>query len=127
MALEYKLEFIFDESTPSDSSVFIHLRENPPIYQSHIDKEDYDILEDDDKHEFLTALFTIAGVVELSTTAYRIWLMKSPVYYWSEVMNPILAYLKDYYGEDSLSQLPGSAQVDGQGFTLTKTSQRRKI
>lgn len=127
MALDYKLEFSYNESSPSDPSVYIQLRRNTPVYQEHIDKEDYDILGDGNKHEFLTGLFNISGVVELSTRAYRIWLMKSPVFTWSEVLLPVLTFLADYYGEDELNQLPGSANPDGTGFTLEGPNQRRKL
>lgn len=127
MSLFVKLEYVYDDETPADASVFIHLRRNPPIYQAHIDKEDYDILPDEEKNEFLTALFVIAGVTELSTSAYRIWLMKSPVYLWSEIIPPVLEYLRSYYSEADIQFLPGSANVDGTGFTLDKPGQRRKI
>lgn len=127
MPLQYKLEYSYDENSRSDSSVFIQLRRNPPIYQAHIDKEDYDILPDEQKHEFLTSLFNIAGVTELSTRAYRVWLMKSPVYTWEEVMLPVLYYMAGYYGDSGIEPLPGSGNPDGTGFTISNPNQRRKI
>lgn len=127
MALSYKLEYVFDDTRPSDSSVYIHLRENPPRYMPHIDKEDYDILEDDEKHEFLDSLFNIAGVTELSSRAYRLWIMKSPSYNWREVLEPVLAYLASYFGESGYESQPGSANVDGTGFTVATTKNRRKL
>jgi hypothetical protein len=127
MALDYKLEYVYDNSTPWDSSVFIHLRFNTPVYQDHINKEDYDILPVEKKHEFLTGLFNIAGVTELSTKAYRIWLMKSPVYSWQEVLEPVLYYLLFWYQESEFNKLPGSANTDGTGLTLEGPVNRRKI
>lgn len=123
----YKLEFVFDDTAPGDASVFIQMRNNPPIYQDHITKEEYDILPDEEKNDFLTHLFAFAGVVELSTKAYRIWLMKSPVYHWDEVLVPILYYLTAYYSYDTYEALPGSANVDGTGLTLSSPNNRRKI
>lgn len=123
--LRYKLEYTYDETIRSDSSVFIHLRQNTPIYQARIDKEDYDI--SPIKHPFLTGLFNIAGVTEVSTKAYRIWLMKSPLYTWEEVLYPVLWFCAFWYQHDSLAQLPGSANPDGTGFTLASPLQRRKI
>lgn len=123
--LRYKLEYTFDDTTRSDSSVFIHFKQNVPIYQTRIDKEDYDI--SITKHPFLTGLFNISGVTELSTKAYRIWLMKSPIFSWEEVLYPVLWYCAFWYQHDSLAQLPGSANPDGTGFTLPDPKQRRKI
>ena len=127
MAFEYKLEFTYDETTPSDSSVYIQMRRNTPIYQSHITKEDYDVLPDIQKNAFLTGLFNISGVVELSTKAYRIWVMKSPVFNWEEVLTPLLYYVANFYGESAITSLPGSAMIDGSGFKIDAVIQRRKI
>ena len=123
--LRYRLEYTYDETIRSDTSVFIHLRQNTPIYQARIDKEDYDISAN--KHPFLTGIFNVSGVTEVSTKAYRIWLMKSPIYTWEEVLLPVLTYCAFWYQHDSLAQLPGSANPDGTGFTLPDPKQRRKI
>lgn len=123
----YKLEFLYDDTAPSDDGVYIHMRDNPPIYKEHTTKEDYDVLGDDEKNAFLTELFTVAGVVEVSTKAYRIWLMKSPVYTWEEVLAPIIYYLMTFYGDDSSDSLPGSGQIDGRGVRLNAPVNRRKI
>lgn len=123
----FKLEFVFDDTAPADASVFIQLRDNPPIYQAHTTKEEYDILDESEKNEFLTTLFEMAGVVELATSAYRIWLMKSPAYNWEEVLDPIVHYLMSYFEYDDLQTLPGSANIDGTGLTLGSINQRRRI
>jgi hypothetical protein len=126
-ALTYKLEFNYDESTRSDSSVFIQLRANPPIYQARIDKEDYDVLPAELKNEFLTNIFNVSGVTELSVKCYRIWLMKSPVYSWEEVLLPVLYYIASYYGLTQIEQMFGSGNTDGSGCTLNTPIERRKI
>lgn len=125
--LTYKLEFNRDDDAPSDSSVYIQLRVNPPIYQKLIDKEDYDILPAELKHEFTTNLFNIAGVTELSIRAYRVWLMKSPIYSWEEVLLPVLFYMAGYYGFDGIEAYLGSGSPDGSGFFLNRPSDRRKL
>lgn len=127
MALFYKLEYLTDESENADDAVYIHYRFNPPFYLAHIDKEEYDILPDEEKHEFATVLFNIQGVVELSLKAYRIWLMKSPIYTWQEVIDPVLAYITFYHGEDEAIAIQGSADVNGKGSRLKKVNERRDI
>lgn len=122
----YKLEFNYDENTPSDASCYIQLRDNPPIYRRQTKKEDYDILPEDQKHEFLTGIFNISGIVEVSSTAYRVWIMKSPAYTWQEVMLPTLHFIKDWYQYTTLEQMQGSANPDGSGFTLANSSDRRQ-
>jgi hypothetical protein len=124
---QYKLEFIYDDSSPYDSSVFIQMRDNPPIYQEHITKEDYDVLPDEMKHEFLTTIIETAGVTEMSTKAYRVWIMKSPVFNWEEILDPLLHYFMTFYQYDSLKALPGSGNLDGTGFTLNLPANRRQV
>lgn len=127
-AFKYKLEFSYDNTSAADASVFIQMRNNPPIYKNHINKENYDVLSPAAKNDFLTNLFNIAGVVELSTTAYRVWLMKSPVYSWQEVLGPVLFYMSSYFNcTDGPEALPGSANIDGSGLSLDSQSNRRKI
>jgi hypothetical protein len=126
MTLKYKLEFNWDDEDPSDPGVYIQLKGvNPPIYRPHTDKEDYDVLPAEEKHDFLTGIFNIQGVVELSSKAYRVWLMKSPQYDWEEVLDPVLAFLLTEFGETELEELPGSGKPDGTGFTLSSPRNRR--
>ena len=125
--LTYKLEFNRDDGAPADASVYIQLRVNPPIYQKLIDKEDYDILPPELKHEFTTNLFNISGVTELSIRAYRVWLMKSPIYSWEEVLLPVLFYMANWYGFDGIEAYLGSGSPDGSGLFLPSTSNRRKL
>ena len=126
MALKYKLEFSWDEGDPSDPGVYIQFKGfNPPIYRPHTDKEDYDVLPAEEKHDFLTGIFNIQGVVEVSSKAYRVWLMKSPIYDWEEGLNPVLIFIQDEAGETELEELPGSGKIDGSGFTLGNPVNRR--
>jgi len=127
MAFDYKLEFAYDESTAADASVFIQMRNNPPVYMGRANKEDYDLLPPTEQHIFTTTLFAISGVTELATNAYRVWIMKSPAYTWTEVLSPALDYMKTYFGQTTMNALPGSGNINGEGFTLSSINQRRKL
>lgn len=124
---QYKLEFVYDNTASSDSAVYIQMRDNPPVYQEHVTKEDYDVLQNELKHEFLTTIIQIAGITEMSVKAYRVWVMKSPAYNWEEILTPLLFYFMSYYQYDSLKPLPGSGNLDGTGLTLDQSINRRKI
>lgn len=114
MPLFYKIEYNYDGENPSDAGAYIHLKHyNPPVYLPHTDKEDYDVLPAEEKNDFLTALFNIEGVVELSVKAYRIWFMKHTAYDWDEVMLPVLNYLATELADGVLGPLAGSAEPDG--------------
>ncbi len=126
-SFQYKIEFNYNDDGPADAGCYIQIRRNVPIYQNRIDKEFYDVKPDEEKHEFLTGLFNIAGVTEVATQAYRVWLMKSPVYDWDEVLEAVLDFMKGSYGDDPLESLPGSGWSDGQGFTLESPSTRRPL
>lgn len=132
MALLYKIELLKDESRPADDSAFIHLKENPPYYIGRTDKEDYDILPDADKNDFATSILDVSGVVELSITAYRIWVMKTPLYTWKEVLDPIVALLVSNFGEDGSEPTNGSptpSEIDNRPdiSRLGEISQRRSL
>lgn len=125
MSLQYKLEY----NTPSgssDESVYIHLRQDP-VFQTRIGKESYSSLPDEEKKDLITDIFDVPGVVELSAKAARLWIMKSPVFSWEEIIQPVLFVLRDYFGESQISPLPGSGLVDGSGFRLTSDKSRRSI
>lgn len=127
MALQYKLEFVYDDKSSADASVFIQLRSDPPVYHSRITKEDYVTLDVEDQDDFLTGIFNVDGVVELSSKAFRIWIMKSPTYAWNEVLSPLLDFLMTEFSETEILALPGSGNMDGTGFSLSKITQRRRV
>jgi hypothetical protein len=116
-AFQYKLEYLKDDELPQDPAVFIHLRVNTPIYMTKIKKENYDI--GTFKHDWMTGIFNIGGVVEAASQAYRVWLMKSPVFQWDEVIPPLIWFMADYLGLSPIQELPGS------GITLNAVTDRR--
>ena len=125
MALQYRLEFLQEEGSPADDSVFIHLRSDVPAFRGRIGKEAYSNLDDADKSTFMDGLFEIDGITEASSQAFRVWIMKSPAFTWPEVLNTVLEYLRVQIGEDSIEDLPGSGKIDGTGFRLDSSNNRR--
>ena len=117
MALQYKLEFLKNDTTSADSGVYIHLRQNVPIYVRQITKESYET--GSNLSEWMTGIFNIGGVTDASSLAYRVWVVKSPVFTWDEVITPLLYFIMDYLGEKTLEELPGS------GITLNSATDRR--
>lgn len=129
MALQYRLEYN-KPSGASDDAVYIHLRKDPDeYYRFRIGKETYEAVSEDDEEEdkdaLANGLFAIRGVVEIAVTAYRIWYMKAPAYQWEEVNTEVLDFLLNFFGEDVLDPLPGSAQINGNGIRLGKDEDRR--
>lgn len=109
--LQYKLEYFKGAGGgASDEGVYIQLRSDPPYesYMSQIGREDYVGLEDDRKTDFLNALFECEGVVELSVSAFRVYVEKSPVFSWSEVLGPVIEEIRIATEDDDIEELPGS-------------------
>lgn len=109
--LEYKLEFFKGVGGgASDEGVYIQLRTDPPYesYISRIGREDYIALQDDYKTDFVTALFACSGVVGVSVSAFRVYIEKSPVFSWTEVLSPIIEEIRIATETDDISELPGS-------------------
>jgi hypothetical protein len=119
MVLQYKLEYYKNDNEPEDDSVYIHIRRNTPIYQNKIDKETYEL--GANRNDWMDGIFNIGGIVEASSRAYRLWVSKSPIWEWDEVLPPLLYFMKDYLEEDSLEELPGS------GISLNSSHDRRDL
>lgn len=126
-SLKYKLEY--NKSTEaSDDAVYIHLREDPVgFYRPKIGKEDYYELALAKKDAFSNGLFNVAGIEEISITAYRVWYMKAPAFTWSEVNTGALAFLKTFFGKESLEEISGSANINGSGLRLESEKNRRTV
>jgi hypothetical protein len=71
---------------------------------------------------WLQSLFAIPGVVGLGVWEYRVWVMKSPVFNWTEVMVPVITYLSTGYS--TAVPLPGSANTDGTGKRFSVNNQQ---
>ena len=124
MAFDYKLEYGKAVSL-GDDAVYVHMRIDPhDYYRFQTGKEDYSLLDSTSQDGLANGLFNVAGIEEISVTAYRVWYMKSPAYNWKEVNNDALSFMKTFFGEDSLNQMVGSAAIDGTGLRVETTDRR---
>ncbi len=117
--LYFKLEYYKGIGGAADEGVFIHCREDMPVYQSKITKEQYYGVQNNHVTAFLTDLFNVDGVEVLSSMAFRLYVERSPVYHWSEVLGPVVEIIRIYTGCSSISEIQGS------GITLQGESNRR--
>jgi len=101
MMLRYQVEYFQGyNGQPSDEGAFIQLRTDVPTYIKRTGKEEYDA--DDD---FLNALFDVNGIVAISTTAYRVYIEKSPAYSWDEVINPVVDVIREATDETDVAEI----------------------
>ena len=134
--LLFKLEYFHGAGGPTDDGVFIQLRHEVPAYQHVITKEVYFSSENQNHSDFATALFNVYGVVRLSSQAWRVYIEKSPVFKWDEVLgipmipgrpvvnsvpasNSVLNVIMTFCSCQTVEELQGS------GITLTSQSDRR--
>ncbi len=118
--LEYKLEYFKGALGSNDDGVFIQLRTDLPVYQEAITREGY-YSAGVNQTDFVTALFAIYGVVRISAQAWRLYVEKSPVFQWNEVLPPILEVVKTFTGCTGIHEMPGSGQ------TLISIKDRRSL
>lgn len=116
--LAYKLEYFKGADGASDEGVYIQMRSDVSSYLKLISKEAY-LRGDGVGSDLATSLFAIPGVVRLALQAHRVYIEKSPVYSWSEILGPAMALLQGDTNTDSLIELPGS------GVTLDTADDRR--
>lgn len=64
----------------------------------------------------VTGLFNIPGITEVATQAYRVWIMKSPLYKWSEVIPPVLEFLRSTLEQDDILELDNSGQITAESL-----------
>lgn len=105
--LDFKLEY-FKGDTASDEGVYIQLRSNPSGFIKLVSREEYNLLAEEDLVTIVTALFACPGVVRVAVQAYRVWIEKSPVFGWSEVLGPVIEQLRIDTGQLGVNELPGS-------------------
>lgn len=104
--LRYRLEFLKNEDEPSNESVYIQMRQSPLFsdWFDRVRKQDYEggtsVLGD--------SLFSQDGITELSIQPFRVWLSKSPVYDWDEMMPEILWRIYLNLGLDGEEAISGS-------------------
>lgn len=123
--LSVKLEYV--TPTDSDDCVYWQMRDDPPVYINLIGKEDYLALDPSFQHPFVTGMFDIKGITEVSVTAHRVAVMKSPAYNWGEVNANLTTYLLAQFSKGQIDYLAGSANADGTGFRLSSSLNRRAL
>lgn len=106
-ALDFKLEYCRSSDGPSDEGCFIQLRSDISAYTTLVSKESY-ASGSGTESDLATNLFTVPGVVRLALQGFRVYVEKSPVFEWSEVLGPFMVVLQGDVGADSLNELPGS-------------------
>lgn len=109
-ALKYLLEFGMDSDLKEDPGVFIHIQTDPPDYQKRVTKETYMQQDESLQTPFVNEIFGVAGITEVSSSAYRVWVSKSPAYQWNDVLQPLLTRIANMTGFDSIEELPGSGR-----------------
>ena len=105
-ALYYRAEFLKDEITASNEAVFLQLRGSPQAddWMDRTRKQDYV----DGTSVLADAIFGVAGVTELSIQPFRVWMSKSPIYSFEEIIPTVLFLIQDNLGLTSNEELPGS-------------------
>ena len=105
-ALYYRSEFLKDDNNASNEAVYLQLRGSPQAddWMDSTRKQDYEygtsVLAD--------AIFGVAGVTELSIQPFRVWMSKSPIYSFEEIIPTVLFLIQDSLGLTSNEELPGS-------------------
>lgn len=104
--LFYRAEFFKDETEPSNEGVYLQLRQSPVAadWIDRVRKQDYA----GGTSTLADAIFTVAGVTELSIQPFRVWVSKSPIYQWSEVVPPVLGSIKGRLGLSGVEEMFGS-------------------
>ena len=118
--LPYKLEYV--QKPLSDPGVMMHIRSDVPAYQDLISREDYFAADNTvNQTAFITSLFYLPGVVQVSSKAYRVYVEKSPVYTWNEVLGPLFSTVS------SATSHTGTAELAASGITLESITERRQL
>lgn len=122
MALRFKLEFFRDGTKPTQQGVYMHFEKDVPCYMDLVTKEEYSKFDPEDKCDFVTNLFAVEGVVEVSSKAYRLYIIKAELFDWTSIItNVFVNVLFSSFGESGVQELPGSR------ITLDNANQRRQL
>jgi hypothetical protein len=115
--LLFKLEYFKGLGGASDEGVFVQLKTEVPVYMSKTTKEAY--YELGETSDFMDGIFAIPGVVIAASNSFRVYIEKSPIFTWSEILGPLLEHIRVSVGADSLIEAAGSPT------TLTTENDRR--
>jgi len=121
MALDFKIEWFRDGTKPTQEGMFVHTTQDLPAYQELIGKEDYEALDESEKSDYVTGLFAIPGVVEVSVKAYQTYVIKAELFKWTDLSSTVISYIGSELGESTFNELPGSR------MTVETKLQRREL
>lgn len=99
--LLYRLEYVKDSKVAMDEGVFIQTNLELPEFKK-VEKENYE-----GDSEFLDRFFGIDGVVSVEAASFRLYIEKSPVFNWEEVLPDAIAELVDALGATGISRHSG--------------------
>ena len=116
-AFQYKLEYIKNDASQEDEGCFIHIKGTIPVYMNKISKETYAL--GNFTHPWMTGILNVEGVVSAASQAYRVFVEKSPIYQWSDIIPPLLTFMSNFLSESPIVELPGS------GVRLQSINDRR--
>lgn len=107
--LDYRLEYV--KIPLHDDGIFIHTRTDLPEYRPFVHREDYFIGADDVRTGFFNGIMNTPGVTGAAAQAFRLYLTKSPVFSWSELLGPIMEWLRTNLSLDALNELYDSGNT----------------
>lgn len=117
--LNYKLEYFKDPTEPSDEGVFIHIYPDiPPEYTTLVSRESY-AAGGGTYTDLANQFFSIPGITRLALQSTRVYVEKSPIFSWNNILNAALTVIKGVTNTTTLNELPGS------GITIESPSDRR--
>lgn len=107
--LDYRLEYVKIDN--HDDGVFVHVRTDVPEYRSFVYRDDYFVGADDVRTGFFNGVMNTPGVTGGASQAFRLYITKSPVFSWSEILGPIMEWLKTNVTADGLNELYDSGNT----------------
>jgi len=105
--LVFKLEYFKGIGGASDEGVFIQLKTEVPAFQSKIRKEEY-FSASTTPSAFMNGIFLVPGVVVAASNSFRVYLEKSPLFNWSQVLGPVMEFIRVAVGATNLEEASGS-------------------
>lgn len=107
--LDFRLEYV--KIPLHDEGIFVHVRTDVPEYRSFVHREDYFIGADDVRTVFFTSIMNTPGITGAAAQAFRLYLTKSPVFSWSELLGPIMELMRVTLNLDALNELYDSGNT----------------
>jgi hypothetical protein len=117
--LKYKVEYLKDDKKLGDEGALLHVTPDVGTYRSYVTREEYMCMDPDLQSAFMDSIFAVEGVVAAASQANRIFIEKSPIFTWDEVVTPVLEAARVMTSTLDVEELPGS------GVNLGDTKNRR--